>query len=284
MAGTRLRHQPRYEGLTRLTTNGPRWTGVTRFNADELIQPLHWKKPRMIFVCSMADLFHESVPFEWIDKVWAVMAMCPQHTFQVLTKRPERMAEYLSERARSCYVGAAKEMIEQRGRAAVAITATPVTWPVPNVWIGTSTEDQQRADERIPHLLKCPAAVRFLSVEPLLGEVDLRLTLIRRVWDKSRCPAVNCPACGDGCSENMVKGLHWIIVGGESGRSARPCTIGHIRSIVRQCAAAGTPCFVKQLGSKPVNREGEPHPIKDHHNIDEFPEDLRVRQWPGETR
>lgn len=286
MAGTRLRHTAKYAELTRMTSQGARWTGKTRFNESDLLLPLRWKKPRRIFVCSMADLFHESVPFQWIDKVFALMALCPQHTFQVLTKRPERMAEYLNN-SRQCWIAEAalalpyssrrRGSMEYDQRAALGHYEGDLTpsgfswngpWPLPNVWIGTSCENQETANERIPHLLKCPGAIKFLSCEPLLEELNLNHDLV---------------IGGDMaiCNIAWLEALAWVVVGGESGPNARPCVIGHIRSIVKQCKAANVPVFVKQLGSNPTNREGVKHPIRDHHNIEEFPEDLRVREWPA---
>ena len=211
------------------------FTGDVRTVPDRLTDPLHWRKPRMVFVNSMSDLFHEDVPFEFIDRVFAVMALCPQHTFQVLTKRPERMAEYCNRRympGAICDAAIAmrrsivKTEIKEHDDGAYSKLTGPA-WPLPNVWLGASVEDQARADERIPNLLRCPAAVRFLSCEPLLGELDIGRWLCDNVY------------------------LNWVIVGGESGPNARPCDVAWIRSIVRQCREAGVTCFVKQLGAWP---------------------------------
>jgi len=187
--------------------------------------PLHHRKPVMIFVNSMSDLFHESVPFGFIDKVFAVMAMSPRHTFQVLTKRPERMAKYTTSRGdctdgvramgRLVYSGPYDEMLE-----------CECSMPLSNVWLGTSVEDQATADERIPHLLRCPAAVRFISYEPALGPVDL-----------SRHLCTSSPSS-----------LHWVICGGECGPKARPMHPDWARSVRDQCRAAGVPFFFKQWG------------------------------------
>lgn len=153
--------------------------------SDRLVQPLKWKKPQRVFVNSMADLFHKDVPFDFIDKVFATMALSPKHTFQILTKRPERMLEYFQS-------GSQEKMIERWAEAAYDITSghdeaeifvynrlngvlpkAKPGWPIQNVWLGTSVENQKAADERIPLLLQVPAAVRFLSYEPLLGPVNL---------------------------------------------------------------------------------------------------------------
>ena len=208
---------------------GQKFTDIV-LHPDRLEKPLHWRKPRRIFVNSMSDLFHEKVPFEFIDKVFAVMALCPQHTFQVLTKRPERMAEYLSVR-----------FPEDKPYLAVKF-GTPSghfrsirEYPISNLWLGTSIEDQESADKRVPELLKCPAAVRFLSYEPALGPVDL----------------------GDWLSLNPTDiGIDWVIVGGESGPGFRTMNLDWLRSVVGQCKAAGVPVFVKQASGLRPGQQG----------------------------
>ena len=189
--------QPQYQDV--LTDSG-RWNGEISFVETVLLQPLQRKKPTMYFVNSMSDVFHEAVRTEWIDQIFAVMALCPQHTFQILTKRPERMAAYLTERGSAASpkdAGAAAERLGaifadiafmhgkvgakamkraiawlERNNQVSHLGWMPV-WPLLNVWLGTSVENQAAADERIPHLLQTPAAVRFLSCEPLLGPVDI---------------------------------------------------------------------------------------------------------------
>lgn len=275
------------------------FTGDVRCLPDRLGEPLKWKKPRRVFVCSMSDLFHPSVPDEFIRLVFAVMSYCGQHTFQVLTKRPDRMAAWFADEANSLSACQAEYCIrfaahdpamtptgKSRVRDTRSINGTRKGlgdgnyWPLPNVWLGTSVEDQKRADERIPHLLRCPAAVRFLSCEPLLG--DVRLT----------------PEFGPspiGQSTVIHNRVNWIIVGGESGPGARPCEIGWIRSVVRQAKSAGVACFVKQLGAFPIS-DGPLPMLKNHADGDkprrwpsldpkggdpsEWPNDLRVREWP----
>jgi protein gp37 len=231
----------KYSGVARRTDSGPRWTGKVRLHPEVLAEPFRYKKPKRIFVCSMSDLFHPDVPFEFIDQVFAVMALCPQHTFQVLTKRPERMAQYTDAEVMWSADCIHEEVKELTGESYVV-----GEWPMPNVWLGTSCEDQATADQRIPHLLQCPAAVRFLSLEPLLGPIDLTPQLlmqhaqtVRRVqrgqmpWD---APAEQHPS------------IHWVIVGGESGPGARPMHPDWARSIRDQCQAAGVPFFFKQWG------------------------------------
>lgn len=218
LAGTRLQHHPSRVGLTVDTKNGPVWTGEVRLNEQWLDQPLRWERPRMIFVCAHSDLFHPSVPDEWIVAVFKIMRDAPQHIFQVLTKRAERMRDFLSVRY-------------------------PV--PLPNVWLGASVEDQAAADERIPLLLDTPAAVRWVSAEPLLGPLDLRFHIYSeptgnfRTHGKKRQMELRRPEDG---------GLHWVVVGGESGPHARPMHPDWARSLRDQCAAAGVPLLFKQFG------------------------------------
>lgn len=217
-----------------------------------LTQPLRWRRPRMIFVCSMTDLFGSWVPDDAIDAVFAVMALCPQHTFQVLTKRPERARAYLSHDDGFGRWG----YIEHHARH-LAKVPTGKTLAVygggnlPNVWLGTSVEDQATADERIPHLLAAPAAVRFLSAEPLLGPLDLTRWLWGREEPCPDCPKdIDCP-CGH-LPKHMLgeePEIQWLIVGGESGPGARPMNPQWARSLRDQCAAAGVAFFFKQWGA-----------------------------------
>ena len=185
---------------------------------------LRRKKPTTWFVNSMGDLFHEAVPDAWIDRVFAVMALCPQHTFIVLTKRSARMRAYVS---RLCSTpDNDSDEVDAIATEAASITGAVedafANGPLPNVWLGVSTEDQRRADERIPDLLATPAAVRLVSAEPLLGPISFN--------------TIDLP------------GLDWIIVGGESGKGARPMHPDWARSIRDQCAAADVPYFFKQWG------------------------------------
>jgi protein gp37 len=271
---------------------------VEPWNAGDsrrLSEPLRWRKPRRVFVNSMSDLFHEDVPDDYIAAVFGVMAAAPQHTFQVLTKRAERLPRWF-EWLDAQNAGARTEVVWQALRNEVEhhpdgdagplhtkFCADPTgPWPLPNVWLGVSVEDQQRADERIPHLLRVPAAVRFVSYEPALGPVSFRW--LRGAGYSTAPGAVNNEYDG-------MRKLDWIIVGGESGLGARPCDVAWVRSVVRQCRAAGVPCFVKQLGARPVVQ----HPMQvgalfaahmnDRKGGDpsEWPEDLRVREWPGST-
>ena len=230
-AATRLKNHPSRHGLARKNAAGvAKFTGEVRLNEQWLAQPLGWRKPRMVFACAHGDLFHESVPDDWIDLVFAVMALASQHTFQVLTKRPERAREYLD-----AMIGdedRCRAVIEASRKTGALLGDMPylrdrlVNLPLPNVWLGTSISDQPSADARIPALLEAPAAVRFVSAEPLLAPIYLLM-----FWK----PLVE-------------KGLDWIIVGGESGRNARPMHPNWSRSLRDQCQAAGVAFFFKQWG------------------------------------
>lgn len=289
LAGTRLQHHPSRAGLTKPSKAGPVWTGEVRFNEEWLDQPLRWKRPRRIFVCAHGDLFHESVPDEWIDRVFAVMALAPHHTFQVLTKRAERMRGYLTDddlnhrisaalgsmldgdwiwdhsRLRPAIDGLIDAFIGHRMTDDDLVEYLPAPMPLPNVWLGVSAEDQARADQRIPHLLETPAAVRFVSLEPLLGAINLnglysQFVLegggIEQRWD----------SCLDGRrfniwseSDDDAPRLDWVIVGGESGPGAGPMHPDWLRSLRDQCTTAGVPFFFKQWGEwAPGESAGKP--------------------------
>lgn len=241
-----------YEGLTRLTARGPVWTGDVRLVNDQLEAPLRWRKPRMVFVDSMSDLFHEWVPFEFIDQVFAAMALCPQHTFQVLTKRPERMREYLSPLR--------VERVERQEETIAPELRCWPEWPLPNVYLGVTAENQDAADARIPLLLDTPAAVRFVSAEPLLGA--LVLERLGRHW-------LGPPSQSAG----MNYGLDWVIVGGESGPGARPMDGAWVRSIRDQCTAEVVPFFFKQWGGVHKKQTGR---TLDGRTWDEMPLERKV--------
>jgi protein gp37 len=404
---------------------------------DRLTLPLKWRNPARIFVSSTSDLFHEKLPDAWIDRVFAVMALAPQHTFQCLTKRSKRMREYCSDentpfriaqaidamqgddvgpeeiRPISGYPGyfasslgviytehrgprramkpdvgeqghsrvqlhregagrygdrllvhrviletfvGQAPMLETQGRhldrnpqnnaarnlqwgdqpsnwqdskrhgthrryskltqsdanairqrhaagetgEALArefdISATqirniasgrqwnvepPISWPLENCWLGVSCEDQTRADERIPDLLATPAAVRFISAEPLLGRIDFKSCWLSRMTLCGHCPSSDegTPITCECANERLDQ----IIVGGESGPCARPMQVEWARSIVKQCQAARVSVFVKQMGANPVWSDGAFLNLRDRKGGDmaEWPEDLRVRQMPG---
>jgi protein gp37 len=258
--GAKVPAETHYLGTTKVVNGKPVWTGKLVMAPDHIVTaPLRWKRPRRIFVNSMSDLFHEDMPDEWIDEVFAVMALSPQHTFQVLTKRPERMQAYLcgdwAARARQhvedltlpTFSKATADTQDRLRR----YTSPGFPHPMENVWLGVTAEDQARADERIPHLLATPAAVRFVSAEPLLGPLDLyngaadpRLgghsgtkTFIGDWWEP-----------GDDLRGPSRHGLDWVIVGGESGPGARPMHPDWVRSLRGQCEAAEVAFHFKQWG------------------------------------
>lgn len=265
-----------YLGTTKPSKAGPVWTGKVAMAPDRVLtEPLRRQKPAMWFVNSMGDLFHEDVPDDWIDRVFAVMALCPQHTFQVLTKRsarmrayvvgpwPQRVASTILHMPRSLVSG--EEALRPLGNRMAEHDPEYVRWPLPNVWLGVSAERQAEADARIPDLLATPAAVRFVSCEPLLGPVDLtrartaagdQISALRHVH---RSVARNVTVTLAGFEQRLGAGhgeveisrpsLDWVIVGGESGHGARPMHPDWARSIRDQCTAAGVPFFFKQWGA-----------------------------------
>jgi protein gp37 len=251
-----------YEGLVRITKQGARWTGDVRLVPEHLADPLRWREPSTVFVNSMSDLFHEALTNDQIAAVFGVMAACPQHTFQALTKRAKRMREWFR------WAGGCVDMIACRtddalevagmGRAERARVDALIgrdqraaPWPLPNVWLGCSVENQAAADERIPELLATPAAVRFLSCEPLLGPLDL-------THRAPNCALVGATArrtfrTNGGRDEAAIPAhlrppptIDWVIAGCESGPGARPCDVAWLRSLRDQCVAAGVPYFLKQ--------------------------------------
>ncbi|SCD25542.1 DUF5131 family protein [Brucella inopinata] len=262
LAGTRLHHHPSRMGLTVPSKTGPVWNGNVRLNREWLTQPLEWKKPRMVFVCAHGDLFHEDVPDDWIDQVFAIMALASHHTFQVLTKRADRMRDYLT--ANDARHRPRKDAVEVTGMNMVmeglVQQPKPTSWPLPNVWLGVSVEDQARAEERIPALLDTPATIRWVSAEPLLGPVDLDCIKIPGVispLDSLRAEAYADIAHGQYSGQRMYcglkygcgRGIDWVVAGGESGKGARPMHPDWARSLRDQCAAAGVPFFFKQWGN-----------------------------------
>lgn len=211
-----------YEGLTRMTPKGPRWRGIVRPIEDAIDLPLHWRKPRLIFVNSMSDLFHEDVDVALLKRIFDIMRRAFWHTFQILTKRSLRLRT----------------------------VAPELEWSE-NIWIGVSVEDVNYID-RIDDLRTVPASVRFLSLEPLL----------------SALPALN------------LEGIHWAIVGGESGPGARSMSPEWVRDIRNQCAHAGVPFFFKQWGGVRKSRNGR---LLDGRTWDEFPTRRSLLHLP-ETR
>lgn len=286
-----------YAGLTEIRNHRPQWTGIFRELPGRLEEPLHWKKPRRVFVNSMSDLFGEGISDEFLDQVFGVMALTSHHQFQVLTKRPERMAEYFTARSGSpppagsaaditpaLVQRAAVELVAHGDaagavRGSQALRAAGWRWPLRNVWLGVSCEDQPAADARIPLLLETPAVVRFLSCEPLLRPIDLEPFFCKFCGGLGLASPHGasrpCPACrGSHYGREDDPRLHWVIVGGESGPAARSMEWHWIERIIDQCRQARVPVFIKQLGSRPGYRHpkgGDPA---------EWPEEFRVREFP----
>jgi protein gp37 len=308
--------RPEHGGLTKMRPKdakrpGVDWTGKVLAVPERLGTPLRWRKPRRVFVNSMSDLFHEALPFEFVAAVFGVMAACPQHTFLVLTKRPARALEFFAWLHRETRdpdgewwgVGGVLQVMAgahwpdlpedegdgiETGRFAqlVEVGEEWRPWPLANVHFGVSAEDQATWDERVPLLLQCPAAVRWVSVEPMLGPIDMHTRVI---------------------GGTALGFLNWIVVGGESGPGARMFDVAWARSLVQHCRDVRTPVFVKQLGAQPIDaldRDrwptgtafGEPvlHgsqwrarvKLRDRKGGDmaEWPADLRVRELPEVPR
>lgn len=232
LVATRFTGKSRYDGLTK---NG-RWTGDIKLFEDRLEQPLHWRKPQRIFVCSQADLFHPDVPFEFVDKMFDVIWEAPQHAYLILTKRPKIMAAWLARKT--------KRLKQQQQR--------------PIILAGISICNQKEADKKIPILLQTPAAKRWVSIEPMLGPVDLKWNI---VYPSQRCSSRI-------RNETPMRGLDWVVVGCESGPSRRPCKLEWILDIVQECKAAGVKCYVKQIS---INGKASTTPA-------EWPEELRVQE------
>lgn len=267
------------------------WNGQTRFLPERLADPLGWRKPRMVFAPSMSDFFHPSVDFEHVAAILGVMAATPQHTYQVLTKRPERLLEFLdwvmgpmfgiylpSERA----VSRIERYATKWGDRHFALSmGKSCPWPLPNVWFGVSVEDQRRADERLPLLadIRAQGWHTFVSAEPLIG------------------PIVN----------GQWSAADWVIIGGESGSKARRCDAQWMRAIRDDAHAAGTAVFVKQLGLRYHDDAHSTYGAGFNHHLEgsrrrgsvplarglksrkgndpaEWPADLRVREWPVAMR
>jgi len=293
-----------YEGLAEYRNGRPRWTGKVRLIPEHLGDPVRWRRPRKIFVNSMSDLFHESLGNEEIAAVFGVMATAQNHIFQVLTKRPERALAWFSwaqDKAQgdplekcvnsACdYESDGYDVLRDR-------LVVHGKWPLPNVWIGSSVEDQKTADERLDRLKRIPAVIRFVSAEPLLGPIDFSADRARlseafnttvgamgymtergfsganRHPNRCTCqgndpiphkhrsdPPFACARCLD-CPAfvpvNPLAGIHQVIVGGESGPGARLFNLAWARSILKQCREAGVAFFMKQVGALPQIGETE---------------------------
>jgi len=348
LISTRLRHQPKYQGLAVYKEgNGPQWTGKTRLWEPDLLMPLRLRKAQKIFVADMGDLFYEKVTDAEIDRVFGIMLACivletwqkraiPGHIFQVLTKRADRMRAYLSvppptllERwgravSGDVHMDGGNDYFWEAVRSQTAYAWGPdgtvpygtafepwqhyqKLFPLPNVWLGVSVEDQRYANERIPELLQTPAHTRFVSYEPALGPVDFTQWMwpVHWCWDSKYPTPEESLAAGSFAERHRqalvsahARFLDWVIVGGESGVGARPVDVDWLRSTVQQCKEAGTACFVKQLG-RGANMHSELGRGYHHHDKrldetivvkdskgedwDQWPKDLQVRQFPNDV-
>lgn len=239
-----------YEGLVEMTATGPRWTGVSRVIWEKIEEPLHWTKPCGVFPCSMSDIFYEDVPDEALDKAFAVMALTPRNWYQILTKRPERMRDYV----RGLHCRAGFERLEAAARAMGYSfrynDLSLLPWPIPNIGLGVSAGMQDAWNERVPILLNTPAAVRTVSVEPMLEAIYPDQVSFRET--------------------GISPFLHWIIAGFESGPGCRPGDNRWLRTLRDWCATRVVPFFLKQLGGYPDKRGGE-QAVLDGRTWQQFP-------------
>lgn len=241
LAGTRMKNHPTRQGLTIETKAGPVWNGTVRLHEPALPQPLSWSKPRRIFWNAHGDTFHDAVPDEWIDRIFAVAALTPQHTHMILTKRSKRMREWF-ERYDAAHddncadkVGKVVDLIAFPSARRAALARLQL-WPLPNVWLGVSVEDQTRADERREDFRNTPAAVKFVSYEPALTYVNWA------GWEF----------------------VDQIIAGGESGPHARPPHPQWFRDTRDWCAAESIHFFFKQWGEWRDRGGHVPIPTRNH--------------------
>jgi protein gp37 len=237
--------QPRYQADGDPRTSGPGF--ALTVHPDALALPLRWRTPRRVFMNSMSDLFHRQVPGEYIAQVFAAMALAQRHTFQVLTKRHGRMRSLLNNGHWRMQI--AVEMERLAPHCLDRWPADEPLLPLPNAWLGVSAEDHKRAGLRVPALAATPAAVRFISAEPLLGPIP----------------------------SPQLGGIHWLIVGGESGPRARPLDTGWVRELITACRDAGTAVFVKQLGTAWARAHGLRGKGTDWES---WPAELRIREYP----
>jgi protein gp37 len=261
-----------------------RWTGKVAFVEERLQDPLRWKAPRRIFVNSMSDLFHEGVTDSQIDAIFRVMIEAKHHTFQILTKRPERMFKYMDDRW-------------------VDGHANPTFRPPKNIWLGVSAENQETFKKRVPLLLKTPAAVRWVSVEPMLEAVELHDGFWRTTRDHT----------DEYESVPLPTRLDWVVIGGESGPGARPFFLDAALEMLDECEQAGVPMFMKQFGARPYTWNANRWDFEDHvrfieprqdledsvpggvaacevvlrdrkgGDMEEWPSEFRVRQFPRQA-
>jgi protein gp37 len=325
-ATPRLQQFEKYHGVV---DDRGRWTGQINFTPKVLDDLLRIKKPQRIFMPSMSDPFHPGVKDEWLDQMMAAIALTPHLTYQLLTKRPERMLQYLTEKwqptpaqyfegvyipesqnSRQTEITLACEEIIDRFNLGDttkgelwtdngSLKIMQWSWPLPNLMLGVTAGTQKAADERIPLLLRAPAAGRFVSVEPMLEEVDLKRYL-GKFWSCPECEAGDeyqwmlpnarkefCGNCAGDTGRDVYlkvrgRGINQIIIGGESGTNARPFHLEWARSLINQCRETGTKVFMKQVGSNAFY-EGKPFKTKSRAGSDssEWPEWARIQEFPA---
>lgn len=208
-----------------------KWDGSVFFDEKALEAPLHWRKPRRVFVNSMGDLFHDNVPFEWFHEVWDIIKRCPHHVFYILTKRPENMVGRIEKVCSMERLGYAKGF-----------------WS--HVWLGVSVEDQKTADQRIPELLKIPGFKKFVSVEPMLGAIQLDdLVKDKSEFSEDHYSCLECDVDVEDDNDFHGETIKWVVCGGETGPGARLCNIQWVRDLRDQCSAAGVPFYFKGIGT-----------------------------------
>lgn len=254
------------------------WNGNVHLIPDRLDEPLKWKRPSRIFVCSMGDLFHEDVPDSFINDIFTTMQMASHHQYLILTKRPDIMLEKLR---LLNYGSPSKPYLDD---------------PLLQVWLGVTAENQEQADKRIPILLQIPAAVRFVSIEPMLGAINLSQNWVDYLegWTTEQEHDIACDGleCSDDCpnvSQARTHKLDWVILGAESGPKRRYCDPNDMIKVVEQCGSAGVPAFCKQIHLPYPDKISVDNPNpKSNRNLDyyvekdisKFPPDLKLRQTP----
>lgn len=252
-----------YYGIAKYNALGqPRWTGKLVHATEKTWDPLKWQDGRIIAVDTMSDLFHPRIPDAWRDEAYGVMALCPQHTFQIVSKRPQIMERYFAAPDVWQRIEAEARRIYTERHSNPYPSEGHLEGPLPNVWHGVSVESQQAADRRIPVLLRVPSYRHYVAAEPLLAPINL--------------------------SRWLAAGIGWVIVSGEGGPEARPCDVAWIRALVDQARQAGTPIFVKQLGTATnvhcATHETGRAPLDTRtpraSDMEEWPDAVRVRQMP----
>lgn len=275
-----------YEGLTeRLPGKSGEgdgrvcWTGIVKFDEKALLRPLSWQKPRLVFVNSMADLWYEGTKREWVDRGFAIMAQTPQHIYMCLTKRTKEMMEYLND---SLTAERIADILVSVGYIRPVASHTVETmrkvwlresWPLKNVWPGTSVEDAETARERLPLLAKtkiADGAVRMISAEPLLEPFRLVTSFPHGYYCDETIGCVDHPFAPQ--NHNFDGKGWWVVAGGESGNRSRPCRVDAIENIVSECLNMGVPVYVKQLGRVPII------PAREAHHYEESYRDFTPRE------